>query len=267
MTKVHFLVILAFLSFGSVAQAHELLPKEIIEYIKENPDATPEEMKAFANSQGGEIAEKFNKSSSEEILNIIKNPESTFIDNFGDFFKLGVTHILSGFDHILFVLTLLLVFVSTLEILKLVTTFTVAHSITLILAGTGIVVLSPGIVEPVIALSIAIMAIATGFFPRHKIMTNPLSKISLVFFFGLFHGLGFAGLLQEIAIPENKLVSSLFAFNIGIEIGQLIIIALIIPIILYVKNKTWYGVVVKIAALSIALLSTFWFLERIGLLA
>lgn len=265
MTKIFLGVTFALLSFGSVAQAHELLPKEIVEYIKENPDATPEEMKAFANAQGGDIAEKFNKSSSEEILSIIKNPDGTFLDNFGDFLKLGVTHILSGFDHVLFVLTLLLVFVSTLEILKLVTTFTVAHSITLILAGTGIVVLSPSIVEPVIALSIAIMALATGYFGQSKIMMNPLIKISLVFFFGLFHGLGFAGLLQEIAIPESKFVSSLFAFNIGIEIGQLIIIAVLVPIILFIKHKPWYGIVVKTIAVIIALLSLYWFVERLGL--
>ena len=266
MKKLFVFLTLAFLSFGSFAQAHELLPKEIVEYIKENPDATPGEMKAFANAQGGDIAVRFNESSSEEILNIIKNPEGTFLENFGDFLKLGVTHILSGLDHILFVLTLLLVFVSTVEILKLITTFTVAHSITLILAGTGTVVLSPGIVEPVIALSIAIMALATGYFGQSRIMTNQFNKISLVFFFGLFHGLGFAGLLQEIAIPESKFVSSLFAFNIGIEVGQLIIIAVLVPIILLIKNKPWYGVVVKAIALGIALISVYWFVERVGLL-
>lgn len=253
------------ISFVSVAHAHELLPRVIVEYIKENPDATPEELKAFANSQGGDIAEKFNQSSSEEILDIVKNTEGTYFDNFGDFLKLGIVHILSGLDHILFVLTLLLVFLSTLEILKLVTTFTIAHSITLILAGTGILVLSPSIVEPVIALSIAVMAIATGYFGHHKIMTDPLNKIGIVFFFGLFHGLGFAGLLQDIAIPENKFVSSLFAFNIGIEIGQLVIIAFLLPVIIYFKNKIWYQTVVKIITLSIALIGTFWFIQRVGL--
>ena len=267
MSKYFFCAVMIFWSSGHVTSAHELLPKEIVEYIKENPDATPEEMRTFATAQGGDIAEKFSKSSSEEIITIIKNPDSTFFDNFRDFLKLGVTHILGGFDHILFVLTLLLVFVSTKEIFKLVTTFTIAHSITLVLAGTGILVLSPNIVEPIIALSIAFMAMATVYFGRYKIMSNPVYKIGLVFFFGLFHGLGFAGLLQEISIPENKFISSLFAFNIGIELGQLLIIIMLVPIIIYVKDKSWYQFLVTVIALSITLISLVWFLQRIGLLS
>ena len=137
---------------------------------------------------------------------------------------MGIEHILVGLDHILFVLTLLLVFVSIGEISKLATVFTVAHSLTLILAGTGLLVLSLAFVEPIIALSIACMAIATVFFSSCPIMKRYGVKTSLVFFFGLFHGLGFVGLLLELSIPADTFLSSLLVFNVEIEIGQLIII-------------------------------------------
>ncbi len=247
---------------STISLAHELLPKEVVEYIKQNPDATQEDMRTFALTQDPKIAEKFANSSTEEILSIIKNPESGFFDNAYDFAKLGVHHILVGADHILFVLTLLLVFVSAWEILTLATAFTIAHSVTLILAGTGVAVLSPTIVEPLIALSIAVMAISTVFFGKSRIFKSDWSKVSIVFFFGLFHGLGFAGLLEEIAIPEHAFVSSLLAFNIGIEIGQLVIIGLALPVILYFRNRVWYTTAIKIFAVSISLVALLWFVER-----
>ena len=252
------------LSFGQTTAlfAHELLPKEVVEYLKEHPDATPEDMRTFALTQDPKIAEKFANSSTEELLTIIQNPESGLFDNVYDFAKLGVHHILRGVDHILFVLTLLLVFVSIWEILKLATAFTVAHSVTLILAGTGAVVLYPAIVEPLIALSIAVMAISTVFFGTSRIFKSEWSKVAIVFFFGLFHGLGFAGLLEEIAIPERSFLASLLAFNVGIEIGQLVIIGLTLPVILYFRNRIWYPTAIKIFAVSISLIALLWFVER-----
>lgn len=248
----------------TASEAHELLPKEVVEYIHTHPNATPEEMRAFTSTQSPEIAEKFNKKSTEEILAIIKNPNSNFIDNALDFVKLGINHILSGTDHILFVLSLLLVFVTAWEILRLATTFTIAHSITLVLAGTGLLVLPPTVVEPLIALSIAVMAIASVFFRKYAVVESALGKASIVFFFGLFHGLGFAGLLQEIAIPQDKFVSSLFAFNIGIEIGQLIIIGCALPFIFYFRKRAWYPKAIQIIAVGISLIAVGWFIERVS---
>jgi hypothetical protein len=244
------------------ALAHELLPREVVEYIKAHPHATPEDMRAFARTQNAEIAEKFANSSTEEILTIMQDRESSLFDTLYDFVVLGIRHILEGVDHILFVFTLLLVFVSLWDILKLATTFTVAHSITLILAGTGIFVLSSELVEPLIALSIGVMAISTVFFAQSRIFKGEWSKISIVFFFGLFHGLGFADLLKEIAIPGETFGGALVAFNVGIEIGQLIIIALALPVILYFRNRSWYETLIKIIAVIISLISLVWFLER-----
>lgn len=242
--------------------AHELLPKVMVEYIQEHPNASPDEIRAFANTQDPEIAQKFSSRSAQELLTIVKNPDSSFLDNALDFIKLGVEHILSGPDHILFVLTLVLVFTSLFEVLKLVTSFTLAHSITLILAGTGLLVLTPSVVEPLIALSIGVMAIYSVFFVKDANTVNKWSKASIVFFFGLFHGLGFAGLLKEIAIPQNKFISSLFAFNVGIEIGQLVIISITLPFIFYFRNRTWYPLAIKIIAVTISLIALIWFIQR-----
>ncbi len=264
--KYVFILVVFFVMLAPVApsEAHELLPKEVVEYIRVHPNATPDDMRAFAATQNKVIAEKFNNKSTKEIFAIIKNPDSSFIDNSLDFLKLGVKHILSGADHILFVLSLLLVFATAWEILRLATTFTIAHSITLVLAGTGVLVLSPSIVEPLIALSIAVMAIASVFLRKFVVVESPIGKASIVFFFGLFHGLGFAGLLQEIAIPQDKFISSLFAFNIGIEIGQFIIIGLALPFIFYFRMRTWYPKAIKIVAIGISLIAFGWFIERIS---
>lgn len=112
-------------------------------------------------SQTPEFADKFENGA--EILKIIRNNQTSFFDNIYDFFRIGVGHILSGPDHILFVLSLLLVFISWKDILKLTGIFTIAHSITLLLAGTGLLVLSSRIIEPIIALSIAYVAFTSVF--------------------------------------------------------------------------------------------------------
>lgn len=260
------LVILVFIFLFGVniqVKAHELLPQEIIEFLKENPNATSEEIEAFARMQSPEVKEKLLASSADEIIALAKDTNRGFFHNAQDFIKLGIEHILAGPDHILFVLSLLLMFVSVGEIFRLITTFTVAHSLTIILAGTGTLVLSSAFVEPIIALSIAVVAILTTFYGHLRFMAHQYAKIALVFFFGLFHGLGFAGLLTEISIPKETFFSSLISFNIGIEIGQLLIIAIALPIILYCKKKTWYPTAVKIVAIGISVIAIVWFVERI----
>jgi hypothetical protein len=155
------------------------------------------------------------------------------------------------------------VFAGLANVLRYTLTFTLAHSLTLVLAGSGILTLSSRVVEPVIALSIAVMAIATVFFSQNKYIKNTKSKLSIIFFFGLFHGLGFAGLLQEINVPDDKFISSLLAFNVGIEAGQLVVIALALPIIYLLRNKRWYPLFIKIIAITISVIAIFWMIQRI----
>lgn len=244
----------------AATSAHELLPKEVIEYIKSNPEASPNQINAFIAQNAPDSAAKV--SGQQDIIEIA-NQKTNFIDNTLDFIKLGFKHILGGYDHILFVLSLLLVFVGLRTVSKYTLTFTIAHSITLILAGSGLLTLSSRIVEPIIALSIAVLAISTVFFRETKIFKNPNSKLGIIFFFGLFHGLGFAGLLRDIQIPDDKFIASLLSFNIGIELGQLFIVALALPIIYLFRKKSWYDNFIKVVAVMISVFALYWMLQRI----
>ncbi len=244
-----------------VASAHELIPKAVQEYIQKNPQATAQQVKEFSEQAAPEFSEKIGDGNN--IIELVKNPDTSFIDNSIDFIRLGIEHILDGPDHILFVLSLLLVFLSIKEILKLSITFTLAHSVTLILSGAGILSLSSDIVEPLIALSISVMAIYTVFFYNKKYLDNPRIKAGIVFFFGLFHGLGFAGLLKEIQIPQDRFLTSLISFNIGIELGQILIVLLALPFIYLFKDKSWYPYAIKIFAILIALTGVVWFMQRV----
>ena len=142
------------------------------------------------------------------------------LETVGLYVKLGFVHILPrGFDHILFVLGLFLAMRSRHDLLWQISAFTVAHTITLALASSGVISPSADFVEPLIALSIAYVAIENMVFPT---MTRwrPL----IVFGFGLFHGLGFAGVFQELGLVKDQFLTTLISFNIGVELGQLAII-------------------------------------------
>lgn len=174
------------------------------------------------------------------------------------FFLLGVEHILSGYDHILFILAAILVVSGFMETLKLVTSFTVAHSITLALAFLGIVSLSSSIVEPLIALTIAIVAFENVF------IGNFNSRWRLIFIFGLVHGLGFVGVLKEITVSKQELLTSLVSFNLGIEAGQLIIVGGGVFCLHYIHKAPWAPVFVRWSSIAIGMLGLFWFFERIS---
>ncbi len=180
---------------------------------------------------------------------------------FADYIALGFSHIVPiGVDHILFVLGLFLLSTQMRPLLVQVTAFTIAHSITLALGLYGVVQVSPAIVEPLIALSIVFVAV-------ENLMTSQLSfwRPVVVFAFGLLHGLGFAGVLLELGLPREQFVLGLIAFNIGVEFGQLAIIA-----IAWMTTAYWFGrepwyrarVVWPVSA-AIALIGMFWTVQRI----
>jgi hypothetical protein len=173
------------------------------------------------------------------------------------FFILGMEHILSGYDHILFILSAILVVSAFLETLKLVTAFTVAHSITLALAFLGIVSLSASIVEPLIALTIAVVAFENVF------MENFKRRWMLIFGFGLVHGLGFVGVLKEITVTKQELLTSLFSFNVGIEAGQILIVTTGLLFMYFLHKASWAPVFVRWSSISIGVLGLIWFFERI----
>jgi hypothetical protein len=173
----------------------------------------------------------------------------------------GFTHILpKGLDHILFVLGLFLLSLRWKPLLIQVTSFTVAHTITLGLSIYGVLSLSPAIVEPLIAASIAYVAI-------ENIMTVELKpwRAFVVFGFGLLHGLGFAGVLNEIGLPRSEFVTALLSFNIGVELGQLAVITLAYLLIgIWWKQKDWYRArVVQPLSALIAAIGVYWTIERV----
>lgn len=177
------------------------------------------------------------------------------------YFKLGVRHIVpDGFDHILFVISLCLLNTKIKIILWQASAFTVAHTITLALSMKGIIQLPADIVEPLIALSIMFVAI-------ENILLSELKawRIAIVFIFGLVHGMGFASALNEIGLPRNKFFTSIFSFNAGVEIGQIIIITLMFMfIIIPFGKKPWYKkfIVCSLSA-TIALTAAYWTGQRI----
>jgi len=173
---------------------------------------------------------------------------------------LGFTHILPfGVDHILFVLGLFLLSLQWRPLLIQVTAFTVAHTITLALSVYGLVSLSPAIVEPLIAASIVYVAVENIVTPRLHAW-----RPFVVFGFGLLHGMGFAGVLQEVGLPRSEFLAGLLSFNVGVELGQLTAIALAyITVGYWFKDRAWYRSRVVIpASAAIALIGLYWTIER-----
>ena len=173
---------------------------------------------------------------------------------------LGYTHILpKGLDHILFVLGLFLLSTRWRPLLLQVTAFTVAHTITLALTIYGVFSLPPSVVEPLIALSIAYVAV-------ENLLTAELKpgRVVLVFAFGLLHGMGFAGVLADLGLPRGDLATALVTFNAGVEAGQLSVIAAAFAAVAAVRDRPWYrGRVVVPLSLGIAGVGLFWTVERV----
>lgn len=212
--------------------------------------------------------------------------EQTAGERFGEFFLLGAEHLLSGIDHILFLLALIVGSRRLRDVVLAATTFTVAHSITFLLAALGLVTVPAAVVEPVIALSIAVVAAWYLWTVRRRILlpsaelapelvptpAGPLGlgradwlRLAVVFLFGLIHGLGFASALGIDEPWSWTLLWSLLVFNVGIEAVQLGIIAVVFPLLLLLRKRTpraalWVGIAVAAAVTVIAL---YWFVGRI----
>jgi HupE / UreJ protein len=182
---------------------------------------------------------------------------------FTRFVGLGYTHILpKGLDHILFVLGLFLFSLKMRPLLTQVTAFTIAHTVTLALASLKIVTVPASIVEPLIALSIAWIAVENILWQRLTVW-----RTLVVFCFGLLHGIGFASILTEVGLSPSRFVTGLIGFNIGVELGQLtIILAAFLSVGYWFGSKPWYRHVVVIpGSLAIAALGLFWAYERVFL--
>lgn len=173
----------------------------------------------------------------------------------------GVHHIFIGPDHILFIIGLLLLGGSLGRLLKIVTAFTLAHSVTLALATLGWVNPPSRVIEPLIALSIAAIGIENLLAPR----SGRDLRATLAFSFGFVHGFGFASVLRELALPPGALGTALFAFNVGVEIGQLCIVLAVAPLLALARAKSaTLGRRLAIGgSAAVIAAGAFWFVERV----
>lgn len=182
--------------------------------------------------------------------------ERSGLVSFARIFILGVEHILIGVDHILFLLALLIVNARLLNLVKVVTAFTLAHSVTLALAWYGVIDLPGRLVESAIAFSIGFVAVS------NLIGGNFSHRWLLAGAFGLVHGLGFYGVLGDLGLAQADAVTTLLAFNLGVEAGQLAIVALAYPLLLLWTRQAWYLRSAQAASLLILAIAAWWVVER-----
>ncbi|MGR8930547.1 MAG: HupE/UreJ family protein [Gammaproteobacteria bacterium] len=179
---------------------------------------------------------------------------------FVDFFKLGIEHIVTGYDHLLFLFALLAVTHSFWPAIKIITFFTIAHSITLALAGLNLIELPSSFVEPFIAATIVYVAVENLIRGDH-----PKGRHWLTFGFGLIHGFGFASVLREMDISSGGtgILLPLLSFNLGIEAGQIAVASIVLPMIWWLNNKPAFSEkFLKGCSAMISLMGAYWFLER-----
>jgi hydrogenase/urease accessory protein HupE len=180
------------------------------------------------------------------------------------FVEAGVEHIVTGYDHLCFLFALILWAHRVWPVVKIVTAFTVSHSITLSLAALNIFTLPSALTESLIAASIIFVALE-NFFSR-----NIDKRWRVTFLFGFIHGFGFASALTEMGVPQNAVLPALASFNIGVELGQIGIVLIVMPILLYIDRHTKgerHNLLVYSASSIIALFGLYWLLERTGILA
>ncbi len=181
------------------------------------------------------------------------------------YFVIGMEHILTGTDHLLFVLCIMLLIKCNKNLLLAITAFTMAHSITLILATLGYISLNPVLVETLIALSIVFLAYEV--IREHKGLSGLSARYpwSVIFIFGLMHGLGFAGALGELGLPQNDIPVALLFFNLGVEVGQLLFICCVMVLMwmLRILTRKRLDNLKPFPAYAIGIAASFWFFQRL----
>ena len=194
------------------------------------------------------------------LINATGNKKQSSFNRFLYYIAIGFDHVVpNGFDHILFVLGLFLLSLKTSILLWQVSAFTVAHTITLIFGSFGAISLPASIVEPLIAASIVFVAVENVFFSK----INPW-RTKIVFIFGLLHGLGFASVLADFGLPTGEFIPALIGFNVGVELGQLSVIAIAFVTLglPFGKSRHYRNRVTIPTSLLVALIGIYWIMER-----
>jgi hydrogenase/urease accessory protein HupE len=220
------------------------------------------------DANGHELGKKLLSQKANTLeINLNNSPAQAETENhststFIDFLKLGIEHILTGYDHLLFLFSLLVVTRSFWPAIKIITFFTIAHSITLALAGLNIIDIPSSIIEPLIAATIVYVGLE-NIIRKDKVTTK--QRCILTFFFGLIHGFGFAGVLREMGISsiETGILVPLFSFNLGVELGQITVAAIVLPLIWWLHGKPKVSrYLVPVGSVLTCLAGGYWLLER-----
>ena len=203
-----------------------------------------------------------NSGDASDLINLNHTVALTKINSFIKYLFLGIQHIIpKGLDHILFIIGLFLFSNLIRPLLLQVTMFTIAHTITLVIASLSLINVNASIVEPLIALSIVYIGVENIF----KKYSNTKIRYYVIFLFGLLHGLGFALVLKDVGLDYSNLLMNLVSFNIGVEIAQIFILFLLyLTIGLFFSKKKYYKIIFQIPlSLFISLIAIYWFVERI----
>jgi hypothetical protein len=200
--------------------------------------------------------------SAELVLNAERRDATVDLGTAGtswfDFIVMGAGHILSGPDHLLFLLALLALARSLWPIVRIVTGFTLAHSITLSLAALGLVEVPGRIVEPLIAATIIWVALENLLAPGQGRWRWLIAAV-----FGLVHGLGFAAGLTELGLPRDAMVRALIGFNVGVELGQLAFVAVVMPPLLWLARPGRFARLPQVLSILVAIMGAVWLVERV----
>ena len=182
---------------------------------------------------------------------------SSYPGTVGYFLRLGVEHIFTGYDHLAFLVCLLIATGSLRSLVKIVTSFTVAHSITLALGTFDVVVLPTRLIGSLIALSVAYVA------TENLLRRRAIERYRITFLFGLIHGFGFSTILREMQLPRASLALSLFSFNAGVELGQIMFVAAAYQITRYLDSSAWQDRIRFAVSFGVVCLSMYWFVQRV----
>ena len=261
---------------------HELSDSRVERRVIEAPAGLAGQRIQFPGLQGtiADVLVRFERLDGETTTQLVRGSEPWIdlaapppgaLQVFGSFVAHGVEHILFGYDHLLFVLALMLIVRGTRALVWTVTAFTVAHSITLALAALGMVDVPGPPVEAAIAFSIVLVAAEIVRLRRGETSLTAQRPWLVAFCFGLLHGFGFAGALSEIGLPQSDVPLALFAFNLGVEFGQLAFIGAVLALAVIVRKLRGVDgarlLVVRAAPYAIGSLAAFWFVERVAAFA
>jgi len=193
--------------------------------------------------------------------------QATRVDIAISYWRMGTIHILEGYDHLLFLLTLLLIVSGIWPLLKTVTAFTIAHSITLALATLGLLYIPPVPTEAVISLSIVLLAVEVVRKNQGQLTLSERYPWLVAFTFGLVHGLGFAGALSEIGVPPNEVPLALLMFNVGVETGQVMFVVVVSLLLAGLHRLHGHSALTLARATPYAIggIAMFWTIQRVGL--